>query len=284
LDAAEAGVRGAESNAQAAADKLAGIIRRAKELRGQHEEVARKAAQALKDATKDLAPHKPGLLSRMFHAFTGALSAVGDWVKDHLKDIHAVLSTISAIAGLVALITPPPVDAIALGVSVVAGAGALATDLADPQFRHGIGELLHGKFNKESLGALVTGVGDVASVIPGASVGIKALTGTRAAAEGTEGAGAMAKLITGVAKKPGAIPELAGHAGKGLAKIPGVAKVADAVSGTSAGGKVLGTADRILRLGDRDVEGFKALNRLNLVWKTKGALSHLYHDVKEATA
>lgn len=282
LDSAEAGVRGAEENAQAAADKLAGIIRRAQDLRGQHEDIARKAAQALKDATKHLAPHKPGLFSRMFHSFTHALSAVGDWVKDHLKDIHAVLSTISAIAGLVALVTPPPVDAIALGVSVAAGAGALATDIADPRFRHGMGELLHGHFNSESIGALMTGVGDVASVIPGATVGLKALTGARAAAEGAEATAGLGKIATTVAKAPGIVPKLAGIAGKGLSRIPGVAGIAETVSGTAAAGKVVGAADRILHLGQEGADGLGALDRLNLVWKTKGAASHLYDDVKEA--
>jgi hypothetical protein len=208
LDAAESALRDASGKAQGAADKLHDIIRRAKDLQGHHEDVARKAAQALKDATHNLAPRKPGLLSRLAHGFTSALKAVGDWVKAHLKDIHTVLSTISAIAGLVALVTPPPVDVIALGVSVAAGAGALATDLADPQFRHGIGELLHGHVNKESLGTLATGVGDVLSVVPGLTVAGKAgwaalKGGTVAAEAGSAGANTIKGIATAVAHQPG---------------------------------------------------------------------------------
>lgn len=270
LDAATSTLRGAESTAQDAADKLSDVIRRAQDLQGQHEDVARKAAQALKDATKHLAPHKPGMFSRMFHAFTDALSAVGNWVKDHLKDIHAVLSTISAIAGLVALVTPPPVDAVALGVSVAAGAGALATDIADPQFRHGIGELLHGNFTKDSIGALMTGVGDVASVIPGAGMAFKGIKGAEITTEaGTKAAAGMGDIAGMVAKQPGILP-------KALAKIPSVGKVMS--------GPVAGAADRILQLGYKGEQAFNAADRLNLAWKAKGAVSKLYGDAKEATS
>ncbi|HVW41302.1 MAG TPA: hypothetical protein VHC18_08125 [Amycolatopsis sp.] len=271
LDTATSALRGAESTAQAAADKLADIIKRAQDLQGQHEDVARKAAQELKDATKHLAPHKPGMFSRMVHAFTSALSAVGNWVKDHLKDIHAVLSTISAIAGLVALVTPPPVDAVALGVSVAAGAGALATDIADPQFRHGIGELAHGHFNSDSLGALMTGVGDVASVIPGAGVALKGVKGAEVATEaGTKAVTGMTDIAGVVAKNPGFIP-------KQLAKIPAVGKVFSS-SGVS------NVADNILKLGTDGGKAFNAVDRLNLAWKAKGAVSHVYDDVKEAAS
>jgi uncharacterized phage infection (PIP) family protein YhgE len=270
LDTAESALRGASAKAQGAAESLADIIRRAKDLEGQHSDVARKAAQALKDATEHLAPHKPGMFSRMLHSFTSALSAVGDWVKDHLKDIHAVLSTISAISGLVALVTPPPVDAIALGVSVAAGAGALATDIADPQFRHGMGELLHGHFNKESIGALTTGVADVASVIPGATVGFKALRGTEAAVDGAQGAGGIARLAETAAHQPGLMV-------KGLAKLPGAQGLGDGAT----------FVDKLLSKGIPDVNGVSgitAIDRLNLLWKAKGAGSSVQHDVQQATS
>jgi hypothetical protein len=190
-------------------------------------------------------------------------------VKAHLKDIHTVLSTISAIAGLVALVTPPPVDVIALGVSVAAGAGALATDLADPQFRHGIGELLHGHVNKESLGTLATGVGDVLSVVPGLTVAGKAgwaalKGGTVAAEAGSAGANTIKGIATAVAHQPG-------WGVKQLAKLPGALKLGEAAT----------FADKLLKPGE---EGIKAIDRLNFLWKVKGVGSHLYNDVKQAAS
>ncbi|WP_225978844.1 hypothetical protein, partial [Gandjariella thermophila] len=195
-----------------------------------------------------------------------ALSAVGDWVKAHLKDIHAVLSTVSAIAGLVALVTPPPVDVIALGVSAVAGAGALATDLADPQFRHGIGELLHCHFNKDSMGALMTGVGDAASLIPGAKIGAAAAT---EAIKGGDVAARVADVAVSAAHEPGLVV-------KGLGRIPGVSKLGEAVT---FGDKVLSDTIPSVKDGERVLN---SLDRLNLMWRVKGVGSSLYHDAKEA--
>jgi hypothetical protein len=264
LDAAESAVRSAASKAEGAADSLRGVIRRAKELQANHQDVARKAAAALKDATHDLAPDEPGMFSKMFHAFTGALKSVGDWVKAHLKDIHAVLSTVSAIAGLVALVTPPPVDAIALGVSVAAGAGALATDLADPQFRHGMGQLLTGHINKESLGSLMTGVADVASVIPGVGPAFKAIKGGEAVVEGASGAAALAELASSAAHTPGLVV-------KGLARIPAVAKMGEAAT----------FVDRVLSNGVNDIA---SVDRLNVLWRLRGIGSNIKNDIHQATS
>src|SRR5437660_2547887 len=167
LDAAVSELHTAGANLDAANAGLDEIMKRAKELEQQHHEVGMRAALELSAATDHLAPHKPGGL---FHAIGSAFGAIGGFVKDHLKAIHSVLSTISSVAGLVALVTPPPIDGIAPGVSVAAGAGALATDLADPNFRHGMGRLMTGHFDKESLGALATGAGDALSVVPGVKV------------------------------------------------------------------------------------------------------------------
>jgi hypothetical protein len=268
LDAAESAVRSAAGKAEGAADGLADIMRRAKELQARHEDVAGKAAKALKDATHDLVPDKPGMFSRMFHAFTDALKSVGDWVKAHLKDIHAVLSTISAVAGLIALVTPPPVDVIALGVSVAAGAGALATDLADPKFRHGMGQLLTGHFNKESIGTLMSGVGDVASLIPGVGVGVKALKGSEAAVEGLAGAKGIYALAKEAAHAPGMLLQ-------GLEKIGPVARLGEAATFT----------DRVLGAGLKEVKGatgIEGIDRLNLLWKVQGVGSHIKGDVQQA--
>lgn len=263
INAAESAVSDANGKVGAASDRLAAILKQAKDLQDQHDEVARKAASALKDATRKLAPHKPGMFSSMFHALGSALGAVGDWVKSHLNDIHAVLSTIAAIGGLVALVTPPPIDAIALGVSVAAGAGALACDAANPEFRAGIGQLMTGHFNKQSLGAAMSGVSDVLSVVPGLGVAGKLVKGADTVAEGASGLSKVSDLASMVAGKPGIGARL-------ISKIPGVDTVVN-------GAKLPTLANSVLTHAGDDVA-----STINLGMKAGGSLSNLYKDAKRA--
>jgi cell division septum initiation protein DivIVA len=260
LDTAESAVRTAGSKAENAQGLLDSIMKRAKELEAEHDKVARRVADELEHATDRLAPHKPGFFSQLFSSFTQALGAVGNWVKDHLDAIHSVLSTISAIAGLVALLTPPPIDVIALGVSVAAGAGALAVDAANPEFRHGIGQLLQGHFDKQSLGAAMTGVTDMLSVVPGVGVAAKALKGGEAVAESASALPKIVDIASTVAHNPGLPAKL-------ISKIPGV-----------------GTALEATKLIDQGSGAYTMVtqNMVNILWKGKSVASDLYHDVKQA--
>jgi hypothetical protein len=256
LDAAAAAVRSAGGQVEDAQDALNAIIRRAQDLEDEHHRVADRAAAALKGATDHLAPHKPGMLSRIGHSIANAVSAVGHWVGDHLDEIHSVLSTISAVAGLVALLTPPPIDAIALGVSVVAGAGALAIDLANPEFRHQMGRLFTGHFDKASLGAAMTGVGDTLSVVPGVGVATKAIKGAEVAGEFPR----IVEIGSAVAHNPGIPAKL-------ISRVPGV-----------------GTALEATRLIEQGAGASTMVtqNMLNILWKGKTVASNAYHDVAEA--
>ncbi|WP_215548831.1 hypothetical protein [Amycolatopsis sp. CA-230715] len=281
LNAAEAGIRNATTAATTAEDTLNDVIRRAKELQTHHEDTARNAAKALKDATHDLAPEKPGLFSRMFHSFVDAVKSVGDWVKNHLKDIHAVLSTISAVAGLVALVTPPPIDAIALGVSVTAGAGALATDLGDPKFRHNMGQLLTGHINKETLGTLMTGAADIASVIPGIGVGAKALRSGEAAAEGMTGAARITDLASTAAHQPGLLV-------KGMDKINPLTKLGELGQTGKIAEQANSFVDKMLtpafsKLGEAG-QAIENVDRLNFLWRVRGVGSNIKNDIHQATS
>jgi hypothetical protein len=123
---------------QNAHDTLAGTIRRAQELQTTHGDNAHTVAGQLKHAPDHLAPHKPGLFS-----------SIMNWIGGHLKQIGDILSAVSAISGLLALILPPPADAICLAVSIVASIGALAAHLGS------------GDHNLLDL------AGDVAGIIPG---------------------------------------------------------------------------------------------------------------------
>jgi len=252
LDDAENAVRQAQSTLDDANEHLQAILNRAKELASHAESLCRDYAQKLDHAASDLAPHKPGMFSRMWHSVTSAFDAVGSWVSDHLDAIHSVLSTISAIAGLVAALTPPPIDAIALAVSVTAGAGALAVDLANPEFRAGMGQLLTGHFNKQARDALFTGATDVFSVVPGATVAAKLIKGGKEAES-------LASLAS-TAAHTGITPKL-------LAKAPGIERTLQTVGLL---GKTYTETDLI--------------SAAQKAWKIKGAASQVEKDIKEAVS
>jgi hypothetical protein len=201
LDNAALTLRNANADLDAAQDALARIRRQARDLHDEWDQTSSKAAGELRDAAK-FATHQPGLLSRIGNSISHAVSGVGDWVTEHLDDIHSVLSTVSAIAGLVALCTPPPIDAIALGVCLVAGAGALATTLADPKIRKDLGEMFHGNFSGNWGSAVQLG-GDVLGVVPGVGVATKAVKAGDVLAEGARGFPKIVDIASNVAHDPG---------------------------------------------------------------------------------
>ncbi len=293
IDAAEGAVRDAGNAAQNAHDELASVMKRAQELASQHEEAARKYAQQLEHATKGLAPHKPGFFSRMFSDFTKALGAVGNWVKDHIDVIHSVLSTISAVAGLIALCTPPPIDAIAGAVAIGAGIGALACDLADPKVRNAVGGLLTGHFTMENLkNASAMGL-DALSLIPGGKLAGSALKEGEVAIKGAEGIPTLASKIPGLAHLGGDAAQAFGDAARA-----GVKVLDDGSEVFSAGGNVLressnlahslslpvklgvSAADKIFHFEDVA----KLAQNVQLGWKAKSVVTSLYGDVKQAVS
>lgn len=289
LDAAESALDDANTAEQEAQNDLNEILQRAKELEQQTETAAQTYASQLEQATKGLAPHKPGLFSSLAHAFTNAVKAVGDWIEQHANVIHSILSTISGIAGLIALCTPPPIDVVAGAVALVAGAGAFAMDLANPKTRDALGGLLTGHFTKTNIEAAVGTAGDLVSAIPG--VGELRYVGK------------ADQLAGDVAKGAGTIPELASKV-PGLAKasenaaeefgkiaMPGASKVAQVISINAHSlsfpvQKGIALATKIGNIGKDGDEAFKVADSLapniELAWKAKGVASSLYHDAKEA--
>ncbi|MFI2283955.1 WXG100 family type VII secretion target [Nocardia beijingensis] len=141
--------------------KIDAIIRRARDLESTHSALAGRIAAALDAAAKDFAPSPPD--KSIWDRITDAIKAVGDWIDEHREGLHEFLSCTAAIAGLLAVVTPPPVDAIALGVALAAGAGALALDVTDAEMRD---DLLHGSLS-ERLSAGLTISGDAMGLIPG---------------------------------------------------------------------------------------------------------------------
>ncbi len=175
LDTATAAVRSATTSVTNCQGRIDSIIKRAKDLESEHGKLARKVAAELDAAAKDFAPSAPN--HHWWDSITDAVKAVGKWIDEHRKGLHEALSIISTVAGLLAVVTPPPIDAIALGVSLAAGAGALALDATDKDIRDAF---LHGSWS-DKLKAAETVGGDAMSMIPGvgglAKVGKVAMLG-----------------------------------------------------------------------------------------------------------
>jgi uncharacterized protein YukE len=305
IDAAESVLRDAGNAAQNAHGELASVMKRAEELASQHEAMARKYAQELEHATKGLAPHKPGFFSSMFSDFTHALGAVGNWVKNHISVIHSVLSTISAVAGLIALCTPPPIDAIAGAVAIGAGVGALACDLANPKVRDAVGGLLTGHFTMDNLKNASTMGLDALSLIPGGK-----LVGS-AFKEGDVALGAAAKVASdGTVLKAGVdavdtIPTLASKI-PGLSSLGGDAATAFTDAADNAGNVLktgsnlahgiglpvklgVSAVNKVFHFADvATVDGAKTFAQVagnaQLGWQAKSVVTSLYGDIKQAVA
>ncbi|MEU7143070.1 hypothetical protein ABZ942_26735 [Nocardia sp. NPDC046473] len=204
LDAATAQVRSASTAVDNWQGKIDSILQRARDLEAQHDSTARRAASELDSAAKDFAPSPPD--KSIWDRIADAVNGVGKWISEHRQQIHDVLAGISAVTGLLALVTPPPADAIFAGIALVAGAGVLAMDALDPEVRSAFSDVLHGDFNSDALKKIGTTVGiDALGVIPGvggAYKGAKALSelgefapAVRAFAEGAQSPGIASKAL-----------------------------------------------------------------------------------------
>ena len=298
LDQAESAVNDAQAAEQQAQDDLNSILNRAQQLAQETESAARDYASQLENATKGLAPHKPGFFSSMLHDFGSALTSVGDWVEQHAAVIHSICSTISAIAGLIALCTPPPIDAVAGAVALVAGAGALAMDLANPKTRDAIGGILTGHESAANWKS-AAGVGmDALSVIPGVGAIKGAVTGEKAAMvglrtvdatlDGAESIPSIASKIPGLAKlgegAADSFVDAAKASGSGLGNA--AYKLSQSAHSLSLPVKVIGVGvSKVMSVGRDADDVFQisktAAQNMQFAWKAKGVASNLYSDAKD---
>ncbi|NKY88832.1 hypothetical protein [Nocardia veterana] len=198
LDAAAAQVRSASAAVDNAQGTIDAIIKRAHDLETEHNSLARRIAAELDAAAKDFAPSPPD--KSIWDKISDAVKGVGKWISDHKKQIHDILSGVSAVTGLLALVTPFPADAIFGAIALVSGAGALAMDFMDPEVQDAFGGVLHGDFSKDNLMKIGTTVGlDSLAVIPGTGGVLK---GTGAAFKGAEESGAVFKAFAEGAQSP----------------------------------------------------------------------------------
>ena len=140
---------GAKADAQAKADQkgdgkgsdelgkassaVDGVIQKVHELEGEYRQAAQKISKEL-DKAGDIAPDEPGFWDKLGNGITDAWDATGDWIKDHadaIKLIGDLLSDLSGVLGMLAIITAPfePIGAIFAAAAVVSSGLALVTHL-----------------------------------------------------------------------------------------------------------------------------------------------------------
>ncbi|GAA2521352.1 hypothetical protein GCM10010434_080730 [Winogradskya humida] len=261
LDRATMVLRDANTDLDMALDVLAHLRKLAQQLHDEWDAAASKVADLLKEAAK-FAPSK-GLLSQLGDDILDGVVGAASWVEDHLDEIHSVLSTISAVAGLIALVTPPPIDVIAFAVSAVAGVGALATTIANPKVRQDLGEMLHGDF-KGNWGSAIQLGGDVIGLVPGVGAVGKVAKGGEVVVDGVRGAKSITQIVSEAAKDPGfvmknvakVVPEVPIVIEKITAAVPLAMKNVDAVPGAlNVINKTVGMAKKSFATGQGLVGG-----------------------------
>ncbi|MGW5783600.1 hypothetical protein ACWEWK_06370 [Streptomyces sp. NPDC003757] len=173
-DAAQKALTRANGDLVDAQAELKEIIGKAKRLAEEHEEKAGYRARKIRDATKKLVPHEPGLFDEVL-----------DWLGDNLPDI---LSFVAGLVGVVALLFAGPlgwgiatVAALMLtasGLSVM----ALGLRLADPEVRASLWDgVTKGELDADFWSNAISVGADAAGALPGvAAVAKGSFEATRA--------------------------------------------------------------------------------------------------------
>ena len=103
-----------------------GVIQRVHELEEEYRQGARKISKEL-DKAGDIAPDEPGFWDKLGKGIEGAWDATGDWLKEHadlIKAIGDVLGDITAVLGMLAIVTLPfPPLAAIFGTAALIGSG-----------------------------------------------------------------------------------------------------------------------------------------------------------------
>ncbi|MFJ3041524.1 putative T7SS-secreted protein [Streptomyces tendae] len=165
-DAALKALTRANGDLDDARAELKKIIGKAKRLAEEHEEKAGYRARKIRDATKKLVPHEPGLFDEML-----------DWLGDNLPDI---LSFVAGVIGVVALLLSGPLGwgvatvasfvLTASGLSVV----ALGLRLSDPEVRASLWDgLAEGELDADFWSNAVSVGADAVGALPGIAAAAK---------------------------------------------------------------------------------------------------------------
>ncbi|MFR9752763.1 hypothetical protein ACL02S_17240 [Nocardia sp. 004] len=226
LDTAIAAVRTATAAVDEWQATINAIVRRAHDLESIHDSLARRIAAELDASAKAFAPSPPD--QSIWDRITDAIKGIGEYISDHKDQIHDVLAGISAVTGLLALVTPPPASAVLAVIALASGAGALAIDFMKPEVQQAIGDFtsdaFDGQFNGDALKTIGATVGmDSLAVIPGIGGLVK---GGKALWQGAEFSTAITAFTEG-AQAPSILAKNLDHGLGFLQSMPVVGNVAD---------------------------------------------------------
>ncbi|MFJ8151751.1 enoyl-CoA hydratase/isomerase family protein [Streptomyces sp. NPDC094468] len=112
-----------------ASSAVDGVIRQVHQLEEDYRAAARQISKEL-DKAGDIAPDEPGFWDKLGHGIADAWDATGKWLEDHadlIKQIGDILSDVTAILGVLAIITLPfePLGAIFGAAAVLTSGMAL---------------------------------------------------------------------------------------------------------------------------------------------------------------
>lgn len=192
----KAGGKGSDELAKASS-AVDGLIQKVHELEEEYRQAASQISKEL-DKAADIAPDEPGFWDKLGKGIEGAWDATGDWIKDHadlIKLVGDLLSDLSGILGVIAIITAPfePIGAIFAAAAVVSSGLALLTHLVA---KAAGADVSWTSMGFDALGA-IPGIGAFAK---GAKVADGAVAAARAAelGEGFKGVNTIGRNIIGV--------------------------------------------------------------------------------------
>ncbi|MDX3747531.1 enoyl-CoA hydratase/isomerase family protein [Streptomyces sp. AK08-02] len=234
LDAQTQATEGTDEYGKASGD-VNGAIQKVHELERRYRQAAGHISREL-DKAADIAPNEPGFWDKLGTGIADAWGATGDWLKEHadlIKAIGDVLSDITAVLGMLAIVTLPfPPLAAIFGTAALIGAGLTLA-------AHGIAKAAGADVSWMQMGL------DAVGLLPGIGMfgkGVKVVGAAKAAATASRlGKGFQATKIAGESRVLLAFGKeaqgITGGLGKaGLVKIGGTSRhvyeVAHAGSGS----------------------------------------------------
>ncbi|MFG3246854.1 putative T7SS-secreted protein [Streptomyces sp. NPDC048187] len=253
-DAAQKALTRANGDLDDARSELKKIIGKAKRLAEEHEEKAGYRARKIRDATKKLVPHEPGLFDEVL-----------DWLGDNLPDI---LSFVAGLIGVVALLFAGPLGLATVAALMLVASGLSATALGlrlnDPEVRASLVDgITKGELDADFWSNTVSVGADFMGVLPGLGAVAKGSTeATQAIRRGEQSLGFWHKVSVYGSKSIDEAGQIAGLENGLIARaVRGVRdpeKAANAVSlvsgvaGVGTGG--IGLYDAVV---DADDDGIK---------------------------
>ncbi|NEC89776.1 enoyl-CoA hydratase/isomerase family protein [Streptomyces sp. SID12501] len=233
LDAQVQAKEGTDEYGKASGD-VNGAIQKVHELEERYRRAAGHISREL-DKAADIAPNEPGFWDKLGTGIADAWGATGDWLTEHadlIKAIGDVLGDITAVLGMLAIVTLPfPPLAAIFGTAALIGAGLTLA-------AHGIAKAAGADVSWTQVGL------DAVGLLPGIGMfgkGVKVVGAAKAAATASRlGKGFQVTKIAGESRVLLAFGKeaqgLAGGLGKaGLVKIGGMSRNAYEVAHTGSG-------------------------------------------------